>query len=249
MVRGEALRRSVTIQPNKAAMSDPEFAEPHRRGELVVAAVMNAFLDIWLSRLAKIGPIANGKKDRSIVRDEGARAAGHLLTMAIRAIDYCPPTDLTFSDYLSALLTIDREVVPDDGKYGYRAALLENFNAYGIAKAGETEDDGTWRRCKLDLGVVGDVRLTIQALLPLLKAKSERKHLDAAIAHYKSAREGLDALAKCTPGRKPIHPQGDQAECLQPIEGGAEPVGVVITESLCSQEGGDRGQIRMDWWA
>jgi pyruvate dehydrogenase (quinone) len=63
------------------------------------------------------------------------------------------------------------------------------------------------RRCKLDLGVVGDVRLTIEALLPHLKVKTERRHLDNAIAHYKSAREGLDALAQGTPGRKPIHPQ------------------------------------------
>jgi pyruvate dehydrogenase (quinone) len=63
------------------------------------------------------------------------------------------------------------------------------------------------RRCKLDLGLVGDVRLTIEALLPLLQVKSDRRHLDNATAHYKSAREGLDALAKGTPGRKPIHPQ------------------------------------------
>ena len=63
------------------------------------------------------------------------------------------------------------------------------------------------RRCKLDLGVVGDIRLTIEALLPLLKPKTERRHLDDAIAHYKKAREGLDALAQGTPGRKPIHPQ------------------------------------------
>src|SRR5215470_6568376 len=63
------------------------------------------------------------------------------------------------------------------------------------------------RRCKLDLGIVGDVRLTIGALLPLLKAKTERRHLDNAIAHYKKAREGLDSLAEGTPGRKPIHPQ------------------------------------------
>jgi pyruvate dehydrogenase (quinone) len=63
------------------------------------------------------------------------------------------------------------------------------------------------RRCKLDLGVVGDVGLTIEALLPLLKPKNERRHLDDAIAHYKKAREGLDALAEGTPGRKPIHPQ------------------------------------------
>src|SRR5262249_51561495 len=151
VVRGEALRRAGELEPNKAAMSDPEFAEPHRRGELPGAAIMNAFPDVWLSRVEKIGSIANGKKDRSIVRDEGARAAGHLLTMAIRAIDYCPPTDLTFSDYLSALLTIDSEVVPDDDKYGYRAALLKNFNDYGIAKAGETEDDGTWQRCNVEL--------------------------------------------------------------------------------------------------
>jgi pyruvate dehydrogenase (quinone) len=63
------------------------------------------------------------------------------------------------------------------------------------------------RRCKLDLGLVGDVRLTIEALLPLLHAKSERRHLDNAIAHYQRAREGLNALAKGTPGHKPIHPQ------------------------------------------
>ena len=109
-VRGDALRRSVELPPGKPYMSAeryPEFAEPHRRGELLVAAFINSFLDIWLARLSKIGPIANGKKDRSIVRDEGAQAAGHLLTMAIRAIDYCPPTDITFSHYLSALLTID----------------------------------------------------------------------------------------------------------------------------------------------
>ena len=49
--------------------------------------------------------------------------------------------------------------------------------------------------------------MTIEALLPLLKVKTERRHLDSAIAHYKKAREGLDALAQGTPGRKPIHPQ------------------------------------------
>jgi pyruvate dehydrogenase (quinone) len=63
------------------------------------------------------------------------------------------------------------------------------------------------RRCKLDLGVVGDVRLTIEALLPQLKVKNERRHLDSAVAHYQKAREGLDARAQGTPGRKPIHPQ------------------------------------------
>ena len=63
------------------------------------------------------------------------------------------------------------------------------------------------RRCKLDLGLVGDVGATIEALLPKLKAKTDSKHLDASRAHYKKARAGLDELAQGTPGNKPIHPQ------------------------------------------
>ncbi|HVX76439.1 MAG TPA: ubiquinone-dependent pyruvate dehydrogenase [Bradyrhizobium sp.] len=63
------------------------------------------------------------------------------------------------------------------------------------------------RRCKLDLGIVGDVGTTIEALLPKLKAKGDSKHLDASLAHYKRARAGLDELAQGTPGNKPIHPQ------------------------------------------
>ncbi|MFG1478972.1 ubiquinone-dependent pyruvate dehydrogenase [Xanthobacter sp. V4C-4] len=63
------------------------------------------------------------------------------------------------------------------------------------------------RRCKLDLGLVGDVRATLAALLPRLAAKADRRHLDDALAHYQSSRKGLDDLARGTPGRPPIHPQ------------------------------------------
>lgn len=63
------------------------------------------------------------------------------------------------------------------------------------------------RRCKLDLGVVGDVGATLKALLPRLTVKDDRSHLDTALATYKKSREGLDSLATGTPGHKPIHPQ------------------------------------------
>ncbi len=63
------------------------------------------------------------------------------------------------------------------------------------------------RRCKLDLGLVGDVGATVEALLPLLTVKTDRGHLDASLGHYRRARAGLDELARGTPGRKPIHPQ------------------------------------------
>ncbi len=63
------------------------------------------------------------------------------------------------------------------------------------------------RRCRIDLGLVGDVAATLEALLPRLRAKPDRSHLDGALAHYKKAREGLDDLAAGHPGHKPIHPQ------------------------------------------
>ena len=63
------------------------------------------------------------------------------------------------------------------------------------------------RRCKLDLGLVGDVGATITALLPRLTTKSNRKHLDMSVANYAKAREGLDDLATGEAGHKPIHPQ------------------------------------------
>jgi len=62
------------------------------------------------------------------------------------------------------------------------------------------------RRCKLDLGLVGDVRETIAALLPKLKSKTDRSHLDRSLAQYREARKGLDDLAVEERG-KHIHPQ------------------------------------------
>lgn len=152
--RGQALRRSIELEPHLDYMNMPEFKEEHRRGELLVAAMLRAFLAIWLKRLDRVGWVSqaqdNKRKDRSLVVEEGAKAADHLLTMAIRAIDYCPPVDLHFSDYLSALLTVDREVVPDDS-YGYRDALLENFAAFGIEPSAGADAQGTWLRSNREM--------------------------------------------------------------------------------------------------
>ena len=63
------------------------------------------------------------------------------------------------------------------------------------------------RRTRLDLGIVGDVKTTLSALLPLLQRKPARTHLEASRAHYCRARQGLDDLATGPAGVKPIHPQ------------------------------------------
>ena len=63
------------------------------------------------------------------------------------------------------------------------------------------------RRAPVDLGIVGDVGPTLQALLPLLEENPDRRHLDEATEHYRKTRKSLDELAIGKPGRRPIHPQ------------------------------------------
>jgi pyruvate dehydrogenase (quinone) len=63
------------------------------------------------------------------------------------------------------------------------------------------------KRAPITLGLVGDVVATLDALLPRLKEKSDRSHLDKAVAHYGKARKGLDELAAGASRKGLIHPQ------------------------------------------
>src|SRR5260370_18710363 len=63
------------------------------------------------------------------------------------------------------------------------------------------------RRAPINLGLVGDGGATLDALLPLLNEKEDRRRLDRAVEHYKNVRKGLDDLALGRPGSKLIHPQ------------------------------------------
>jgi pyruvate dehydrogenase (quinone) len=62
-------------------------------------------------------------------------------------------------------------------------------------------------RVALTMGLAGDVKSTIAALLPRLREKTDRTYLDKALRHYHAARKELDDLAVGHAGRKPIHPQ------------------------------------------
>jgi hypothetical protein len=152
--RAAALRRSVELDPkkrNEYEKSD-EFQEPHRRGEILVAAMLNSFLKVWVARIKRLEHGRPGAQlDLQLVVEQGADAANQLLTMAIRALDYSPPTDLQFSDYLSALITGDKELVPDDSKYHYREILRQTFKEYGIEPASINSSDGSWEACDANL--------------------------------------------------------------------------------------------------
>jgi pyruvate dehydrogenase (quinone) len=63
------------------------------------------------------------------------------------------------------------------------------------------------RRTRVDLGLIGHVRETLQALTPLLDAKIDGAYLNKCLEHYARTRKDLDDLATGEPGRTPIHPQ------------------------------------------
>jgi pyruvate dehydrogenase (quinone) len=63
------------------------------------------------------------------------------------------------------------------------------------------------RRTRLDLGLIGDVKETLNALQGKIETKSDDRHLKKFVAHYQDVRQGLDDLAVGHPGKKPIHPQ------------------------------------------
>ncbi|HET9233826.1 MAG TPA: hypothetical protein VFP10_06780 [Candidatus Eisenbacteria bacterium] len=142
--RGGALRHSTDLERDPKILDRPEFLEPHRRGEVLVAAVMNGFIQAWSARI-QMGDQMSYPIERVV--DDGALVADRLGTMWIRALDYMPPVHLEFSDALSATVTADCEVRPNDEPLGLRKHTLAAFRDYGIRPAkGANKIDGTWMR-------------------------------------------------------------------------------------------------------
>ncbi len=116
--------------------------EPHFRGSFLVSAVFDAFARIYERRTAALRRIAGveaSSEGRALAADlvqmlaaEAAKTADHVLQACVRALDYLPPVDVHFGDYLRALITADREAVPGD-PHEYRAAFAEAFRSCGIS--------------------------------------------------------------------------------------------------------------------
>lgn len=144
-VRGGALRQSAEIDPSPSLKDSREFLEPHRRGELFVAAVLRGFVNAWAARIADSGVPGQRKYPLARVAEEGAAIADTLVTLWIRALDYMPPVHLEFGDALSAALTSDLEVRPDDSRYALRRHMLDEFAAFGFTPASRrSQPAGVW---------------------------------------------------------------------------------------------------------
>jgi hypothetical protein len=163
--------------------------EVHARGAILVAAVFDAFLSIYQHRSADLLRLATGGS--GVLREgalhpdlvnrlaaEASKAAGHVLNMCIRALDYCPPVDLTFGEYLRALITADMDLMPED-RHGYRVAFIEAFRRRGIYPRGLrtlSEDSLRWARPAEDPSMPPD-RME-QLLERFIEAIQLRQHID-----------------------------------------------------------------------
>jgi hypothetical protein len=124
-----------------ADVYNPE-KEPHELGSVLVTAVFEAFITVYRRRTRDYIRLAtNGTGElppgdipellRRFLAEKASKLASQFLSICIRAIDYCPPMDVTFGDYLRAMITADYDLVPDD-RWAFREALIDAFRARRI---------------------------------------------------------------------------------------------------------------------
>jgi hypothetical protein len=140
---GQALRSAV--QRLRSGEREPLYGqrtEPHALGSILVSAIFEAFTTIFDRKSKRYIRLATGGSGIlpagelspqliELLAKEAASLASSFLSICIRAIDYCPPVDLLFGEYLRALITADFALVPDD-PWMYREALVDAFRHHGI---------------------------------------------------------------------------------------------------------------------
>ncbi|HEY8281990.1 MAG TPA: hypothetical protein VIG28_05870 [Leifsonia sp.] len=146
---GESTGRGAALRSALGSPRTPDrflaATEPHERGACFVAAVFDAYLDSYLSRIADLrrlatggtGVLPPGALPPDLVRrvtDEAIANADRLLGMVVRAFDYLPVVDVTFGDVVRAIVTSDRALFPEDELH-LRARLVEALRRRGIYPA------------------------------------------------------------------------------------------------------------------
>ena len=140
-----ALRAALGNTPDPALLE--RTLEPHERGSILVAAVFDAFFSVYQKRvqdLLRFSRLAGGTGDGDLhpelterLAQTAAALASHFVTICVRALDYCPPVDIRFGEFLRALITADFDLLQADGAET-RTALIEAFRARGIVPPGVT---------------------------------------------------------------------------------------------------------------
>jgi pyruvate dehydrogenase (quinone) len=207
---------SVIVLPGDVALRDvvgerPRLAFPEPKPLLCPS-------DEEITALAKL---LNGAKRVTIFGGSGcagahaelvelARGLNAPVVHALRGkefIEYDNPFDvgmtglLGFSSGYHAMMACD-VLLMIGSDFPYQQFFPEEATIVQIDLRGEQ----LGRRTKVHLGLVGDAKATLRALLPKLEAHQDDRHLNAAREHYARERKGLDELATAGSGPR-SHPQ------------------------------------------
>jgi hypothetical protein len=142
--RGKGLRSALLTPPNSDDIRN-KF-EPHARGSILVSAIFDAYFTTYVretSDLLRIyrsgggGVIPDALPDAltRLLADKASSIADVFFKVCVRALDYCPPVDVTFGDFLRAVITSDFDLHPGDD-VGLRDAFMQAFRVRGIVPEG-----------------------------------------------------------------------------------------------------------------
>lgn len=156
----EEKKTDDTEPPKGPKLYNPDL-EAHELGSVLVIAVFEAFIAVFKRKTERLVRLATNGSGRlppgelpadlqAALAEKASKLAGQFLTMCIRAIDYCPPVDMSLGEYLRAVITADRDVVPDD-RWAYREAWIDAFGRHHIYPSNVddlSEDALLWRPLK-----------------------------------------------------------------------------------------------------
>jgi len=133
---------------DKAANADDirTKTEPHERGAILVAAMFDAYFTTYVRRTADLFRVfraGGGAQDpvdlpealAVLLAERAAKSADMFFQICARALDYCPPVDITFGDFLRAVITADADLYPVDA-HNVREAIMQAFRRRGIVPEG-----------------------------------------------------------------------------------------------------------------
>ncbi|HLI96116.1 MAG TPA: hypothetical protein VKT72_08525 [Candidatus Baltobacteraceae bacterium] len=136
----EGLRSAIGTPPKPADILTK--TEPHARGSILVAAVFDAYFTIYMQKTKPLfqifragggsgNPVDLPQPLAELLTTTATQCADLFFGVCARALDYCPPVDVTFGDFLRAVLTADADLFPSDTD-GVRYAIMQAFRLRGI---------------------------------------------------------------------------------------------------------------------
>jgi len=148
----------TAVDPECKLLYSDKSLDTYQRGTVLLAAIFDAFLTVYNRKTQRdirlatggSGILPPGELNADLVHalcEKASSLAKQFMWIAIRALDYCPPVDLEYGEYLRAMVTADRDLVPVD-TFGYREALVRSFARRRIFPRGVKslgEEDVLWR--------------------------------------------------------------------------------------------------------